>query len=113
MQDKVLKWLYDIQQALNEIDSYFDNTITFKVYKNHIMLKRAVERDLEIIGEAINRIIKTDDSFKNKITDAVEIVGFRNQVIHGYDTVSDEIIWSILKDHLPLLKKEINLLINE
>jgi uncharacterized protein with HEPN domain len=77
------------------------------------MLKRAIERDLEIIGEAINRIITKDSSFIDKITDSRAIIGLRNQVIHAYDSISDENIWAILINHLPKLKSEINALIEE
>lgn len=82
----------------------------FFEYKEKLMLKRAVERDLEIIGEAINRIVKKDPTFENKITDAKSIIGLRNQVIHAYDNISDENIWSILQIHLPKLKGEIEIL---
>lgn len=75
------------------------------------MLKRAIERDLEIIGEAINRIITRDSSFINRITDSKAIIGLRNQVIHAYDSISDENIWAILINHLPKLKTEIDSLI--
>jgi len=74
------------------------------------MLKRAIERDLEIIGEAINRIIKRDETFLEKITHAKNIIGLRNQVIHAYDNISDENIWSILTTHLPRLKTEEDLI---
>jgi uncharacterized protein with HEPN domain len=77
------------------------------------MLKRAVERNLEIIGEAINRILKNDASFEQKITNAKAIIGLRNQVIHAYDNISDESIWAILTNHLPKLKTEIEDLINQ
>ena len=77
------------------------------------MLKRAIERNLEIIGEAINRIISRDESYEDQITNAKSIIGLRNQVIHSYDNISDEIIWSILINHLPKLKVEIKRLVNE
>lgn len=77
------------------------------------MLKRAVERDLEIIGEAVNRIIKRDSSFIERISNAKAIVGLRNQVIHAYDNISDENIWSILINHLPKLKLDIDRLIKD
>lgn len=77
------------------------------------MLKRAIERNLEIIGEAMNRILKSDSSFENRISNAKAIIGLRNQVIHAYDNISDENIWSILINHLPKLKLEINNLIRE
>lgn len=100
--------------AIDEIDSYFENEQKdFFKYRNNLMLKRAVERDLEIIGEAINRIITRDKDFETKITNARAIIGLRNQVIHAYDNISDENIWSILINHLPKLKSEIDNLIVE
>ncbi len=114
MDERILKWIYDIQIAINEIDIFF--TIypkDFFEYKNNIVLKRATERELEIIGEAVNRIIKQDSSFENQITNAKSIIGLRNQVIHAYDSISDENIWSILINHLPKLKSDIDKLISE
>ena len=112
MDKKILKWLYDVKVSIDEINSYFiDEKKDFFEYRKNIMSKRAVKRNLEIIGEAINRILKTDSSFTSKITDATAIVGLRNQVIHAYDNISDEIIWAILTNHLPKLKIEINTLL--
>ena len=114
MDDRILKWLYDIKMAIDEIDSYFVNEQKdFFKYRDNLMLKRAVERDLEIIGEAINRIITRDTDFEFRITNAKAIIGLRNQVIHAYDNISDENIWSILINHLPKLKNEIENLIVE
>lgn len=111
MDERILKWLFDIKLAIEEIDSYFESSeMDFFAYKKNLMLKRAVERDLEIIGEAINRIIKRDPGFEDKITNAKAIIGLRNQVIHAYDNISDENIWSILINHLPKLKSEIEIL---
>ena len=112
MDERILKWLYDIQEAIQEIDSYFsEHPKDFIQYKSNILLKRAIERDLEIIGEAINRILKTDPDFP--IENAKRIVGLRNQIIHAYDSISDETIWAILSKHIPLLKDEINTLIEK
>lgn len=113
MDDKILKWLYDVKLAINEINTYFKEDISFDEYTSNIMLKRAVERDFEIIGEAINRILKKDSDFENKISQARNIIGFRNLIIHAYDSISDENVWSILIEHLPQLENEINRLINE
>lgn len=112
MDEKVLKWLYDVKVSIDEINSYFINEkMDFSEYKKNFMRKRAVERNLEIIGEAVNRIIKTDIEIASKITDSTAIVGLRNQVIHAYDSISDETIWSILTNHLPKLKIEIDTLL--
>lgn len=114
MDDSILKWLYDIKLAIEEIDGYFENEEKqFSKYQSNIMLKRAIERDLEIIGEAINRILKKDSVFENQISNAKAIIGLRNQVIHAYDNISDENIWSILINHLPKLQTEINVLIQK
>ena len=112
MDERILKWLFDVKMSIDEINGFFENNQkNFFDYRENIMLKRAVERNLEIIGEAINRIITRDELFTAKITNAKAIVGLRNQVIHAYDNVSDENIWSILTNHLPKLKIEIENLI--
>jgi uncharacterized protein with HEPN domain len=114
MDERILKWLYDIKLCIEEIDSFFkEEEKDFFKYKNNVMLKRAVERNLEIIGEAVNRIITRDNSFTDKISNAKAIIGLRNQVIHAYDNISDENIWSILTNHLPKLKVEVDVLITE
>ncbi|GAB4511763.1 MAG: DUF86 domain-containing protein [Allomuricauda sp.] len=114
MDERILKWLYDIKIAIEEIDGYFENQERdFTKYRENIMLKRAIERDLEIIGEALNRILKRDDSYEDQISNAKAIIGLRNQVIHAYDNISDENIWSILINHLPKLKIEIDELIGD
>ena len=111
MNEKVLKCLYDIKLAIQEIDSFFDGRQKrFDEYSKDILLKRAIERDLEIVGEAINRILKEEPSLP--IQNAKKIVGLRNQIIHGYDSVSDENIWGIIINHLPRLSLEVDLLID-
>ena len=77
--------------------------------KKNKMLRRAVERELEIIGEALNNIEKTDPNIK--ISAKRQIIGLRNRVIHGYDKIDDEIIWGTIIKHLPILKTEISSLI--
>jgi uncharacterized protein with HEPN domain len=114
MDERILKWLFDVKMAIDEIDSYFVNEQKdFFKYRKNVMLKRAIERNLEIIGEAVNRIITRDATFDNKITNAKAIIGLRNQVIHAYDSISDETIWSILINHLPKLKSEVENLISK
>lgn len=110
MNEKVLKSLYDIKFAIDEIDSYFLNRERhFEDFTKDTLLKRAIEWDLEIIGEAINRILMIEPEFP--IQNARKIVGLRNQIIHAYDNISDENIWGIIMNHLPNLKTEIGRLI--
>ena len=114
MDERILKWLFDIKMSIEEINVFFENEEKdFFKYRNNTMLKRAVERNLEIIGEATNRIVTRDTSYNDKITNAKAIIGLRNQVIHAYDNISDENIWSILTNHLPKLKIEVENLIRE
>lgn len=112
MDERILKWLYDIKLAIDEIDGYFEtHEKDFFKYRGNTILKRAIERDLEIIGEAVNRVLQRDAGFEGKISNARAIVGLRNQVIHAYDNISDENIWSILINHLPKLKADVDNLI--
>ncbi|MCX6226685.1 MAG: DUF86 domain-containing protein [Bacteroidia bacterium] len=112
MNEIVLKCLYDIQLAISETDSFVEMIPNeFEEYGRHPVIKRAVERNLEIIGEAVHRILVEDPKFP--LGNARRIYGLRNQIIHGYDTVSDESIWAILHSHLPKLKAEVSDLINQ
>jgi len=110
MTEKQLKLLYDVKLAIDEIDTFFQaEPKTYENYKNNILLRRAVERNLEIIGEAMNRILRDEPSFP--IENAIRIVGLRNQIIHGYDSVSDETIWGVVTLHIPKLKTDIEKMI--
>jgi uncharacterized protein with HEPN domain len=112
MNERLLKYLYDIKLAIEETEIFFENKPKiFQEYKKNILLKRGIERNLEIIGEAMNRILVIDPDFP--IENARRIVSLRNQIIHGYDSVSDENIWAIIINHIPKLQLEINNLINK
>jgi uncharacterized protein with HEPN domain len=112
MDNDIKTWLYDILNAHMEIESFFSDTPKdFITYQNDVRTKRAIERNIEIIGEAMNRIIKKDDSLK--ISNSRKIVDVRNRIIHGYDTVSDDIIWGIVIKYLPILKIDIEKLLGE
>jgi uncharacterized protein with HEPN domain len=82
----------------------------FAAYQADTRTRRATERNLEIIGEAIGRILKVDPAFQ--LSNARNIIATRNRIIHGYDTVSDEMVWGIVVRHLPLLKQEVIELLN-
>jgi len=79
--------------------------LDFTEYLNNKLLRRAIEREIEIIGEALNRALKQDPDLQ--IENARRIVDTRNWVIHGYDKVDDVIIWGIVLNHLPKLQQEI------
>jgi uncharacterized protein with HEPN domain len=78
----------------------------FNEYLSNKLLRRGIERELEIIGEAANRILKIDPAVE--IDNARKIVDFRNWVIHGYDKIDDVIIWGIISKQLPVLKLQVD-----
>jgi uncharacterized protein with HEPN domain len=112
MDNDINAWLYDILNAIVEIESFFNNEPKeFEKYQNDLRTKRAVERNIEIIGEALTRILKRNETIT--ITNSRKIIDTRNRIIHGYDSVSDDVIWGIVIRHLPILQKEIQTLLGE
>lgn len=112
MDNDIKTWLYDILSSINEIESYYvDTPKKFEIYQNDLRTKRAVERNIEIIGEAMNRILRSNN--KIIISNSRKIVDVRNRIIHGYDSVSDDVIWGIIVKNLPVLQKEVEQLLNE
>lgn len=109
MSEEVLKWLSDIAGSIQNIDIHLNGERDFLVYQSNITIRRAVEREIEIIGEATNRILKVDSTIA--ISDARRIVDLRNRVIHAYDAVDDIIVWSVVIRSLPALKLEIEQLL--
>jgi uncharacterized protein with HEPN domain len=107
MDNDIKTWLFDILQSINEIESYYlDRPRKFTEYVADLRTKRAVERNIEIIGEAVNRILKRDKQFK--LENARQIIGTRNRIAHGYDKISDDLMWSIVINNLPKLKEEVD-----
>ncbi len=111
MQRKTQKYLYDIQVSINSINDYLGETRDFNQYLENKLLRRAVERELELIGEAANRLLQLDTNFP--IDNARKIVDLRNFIIHGYDKVDDIIIWGIVNNHLPILKEQVERSLNQ
>jgi uncharacterized protein with HEPN domain len=109
MQREIHKYLYDIRESIESIDSYLKNKRDFSEYKSDKLLRRGIEREIEIIGEATSRILKIDPNIQ--IPDSRRIVDLRNWVIHGYDTVDDVIIWGIIINDIPRLKIQVNSLL--
>lgn len=109
MKPEIKTWLFDISNAIKEIEIFIESTLDFSSFQNDLKTKRAVERNIEIIGEAMSRIINTDDSIE--LSNTRRIVDTRNRIIHGYDSVSDDILWNIIMQHLPLLKQEVQQLL--
>jgi len=101
------KLLYDIDRAV-ELIKEFTHTKKFEDYATDALLRSAVERQFEIVGEALNRLKYTDSETLAGISDYQRIIAFRNVLAHGYDVISDEIVWEIVQHRLPILNQEID-----
>ena len=107
MKHEVKTWLFDIIQSIEEIESYFSDTPKrFEDYLSDTKTQRAVERNIEIIGEALSRILKETPEIA--ISDSRKIVDTRNRIIHGYDSVTADILWLIIQKSLPILQQEVH-----
>jgi uncharacterized protein with HEPN domain len=106
MDVRIQACLLDIKVCIDEIYDFLGERRDFLEYKNDLKTKKAVERNLEIIGEAMNRILKVNSDFP--IDNAKNIIGTRNRIIHSYDNISDDVIWTIVVRELPLLRKQID-----
>ena len=108
MEADVKKYLFDIQISIESIFDFLGDRRDFFDYQNSKMLRLAVEREIEIIGEATSKILQIDSTIA--ITSARQIVDTRNWVIHGYDKVDDVVMGGIITNHLPHLLSEIKAL---
>jgi uncharacterized protein with HEPN domain len=111
MLPNIQKYLFDIRVAIISINEYLGDKRDFTVYRQSKQLRRSVERELEIIGEAANKILQSDPDIP--IDNARKIVNLRNWVIHSYDNVDDVIIWTIVNKHLPKLLQQVNTLLQD
>jgi len=105
MKPEELKFLSDILTSIQSIDEHLQLKRDFELYKSNKTMRRAVERELEIIGEAISRLNKLNPTIH--ISYKRLIVDLRNKVIHAYDAVNDTIIWKIIVKDIPILKDEV------
>ena len=109
MQLEIISYLRDVYISICSTEEYLEGKRDFKIYLSNKLLRRGVERELEIIGEAMNRILQLDNEIE--MSHARKIVKFRNWVIHGYDKVDDVIVWGIISKHLPELKIQVKKLL--
>lgn len=108
---EIRKVLFDIQEAGAAIKGFVAGK-TLADFQQSDLLRSAVERKFEIIGEALHRMRRLDEELIEQITDYRRIVGFRNILAHGYDVVSPEIIWEICGENLEQLLTDVDRLMN-
>ncbi len=105
MTDQGKKYLSDILLSIQLIESFTYETKDYDSYSNDLKTQSAVERQLSLFGEAVNKFDNLNPEFPLKNTR--QIIGFRNRLIHTYDAIDQSIVWTIIKSHLSPLKKEI------
>ena len=106
MQLKILKYLLDIESVISEIETIKQRVGNdFNSFKEDVILQRAIERELEIIGEAVRNLIELHPEIQ--ISSPKKIIGLRNIISHAYDSIEPELIWGIIQRDVPQLSNEI------
>lgn len=110
MDEYIAVYLYDVKHAIDELESYFvDYPMRYDFFEKDFLRRSAVERKAEIMGEAINRILKIQHDFP--LPNARAIIDTRNRIIHGYDSVKPDFLWSLVMRHIPALKRDVERII--
>jgi len=107
MRLEVRKYLYDIKQAADLIGEFTAGK-QFSDYEENSMLRAAVERKFEIIGEALSKLTRADSAIASHVSEHARIIAFRNILIHGYAEIDDQLVWDIIENKLPLLRHEVD-----
>ncbi len=110
MQPELGKYLYDVSQACEALLGFIQNK-KLEDYKSNLLLRSGVERQIMIIGEAMNQAIKTAPELSAEIDNIRQIVNLRNVIVHGYATVENETIWGIIQDDVPKLHEQVKKLL--
>jgi uncharacterized protein with HEPN domain len=105
MHPEIKIWLKDIELSIKEIQEFLPHKATYSDFQNDLKTRKAIERNIEIIGEAMSRIREIDPDIL--ISDSRKIVDTRNRIIHGYNSVSADVIWLVVTHDLPILEKEV------
>lgn len=108
----VRKYLFDILQACRLLEQ-FTGGKTFADYSADALLRSGVERQFAIAGEALNQALRVDPGLAEGVAGARRIIAFRNRLVHGYASVSNEVVWGVLETHLPALRRDVERLLAE
>ena len=106
------KLLADICAAARTVAVFIEGH-TRKSYGQDLMLRSAVERQIEIVGEALRRLEAHDSLLASRISESKRIIAFRNIIAHGYDILDDDIVWQAVSEKMPVLAQEAQGLLDE
>jgi uncharacterized protein with HEPN domain len=104
------KLVWDARQAIVRVLDFTQGK-SFSDYQRDLMLRSAVERQLEIAGEALAKLRRVDAQTAAAIGDLPRVVGFRNVLIHGYATVDDRLVWGVIENHASSLRDALDALL--
>lgn len=110
MRLELAKYLFDIQQAAGALSDFVSGS-GWAEYERDAMLRAAVERQFEIIGEALSQLARRDASLASRIDGYQRIIAFRNILIHGYADVDNRLVWDIVETRLPMLRSQVDVLL--
>jgi uncharacterized protein with HEPN domain len=106
------KYLFDIHEACILIEQFVSGK-TLEEYSTDPLLRSGVERQFEIIGEALNQALRIDSDLAESITEPERIIAFRNRLIHGYASIADDVVWGVIEEKLPVLHREVKTLMDK
>lgn len=112
MTTEAKKWLFDVREACAAIESFVAGK-SLADYRASELLRAATERKFEIVGEAMGKLREHAPDVFARINEGHAIIGFRNRLIHGYDSVDDAIVWDVVRQKLPKLHAEVERLLAE
>jgi len=110
MNNQTRKRVFDAVQACLAIEQFTEGT-DFAGYMGNAMMRAAVERQLEIIGEALNLATYADESLEEVLPEVRQIIGMRNRIIHGYDSVDHMIVWDVVQVKILPLRQSLEQLL--
>jgi len=110
MKSTLKKRLIDALEACRAIQGFVAGR-NFADYERNLMLRSAVERQFEIVGEALNHAAIEQPELTTLVPDLRRIVGLRNRIIHGYDSVDDQLLWQAVQAHVPSLAQQLEQLL--
>lgn len=110
MQPDPRKYLWDALRAAGFLRQFAGGK-TFGEYQDDVLLRSAVERQFEIVGESLSQLAKYNCDLAAQVPELPRIVAFRNILIHGYANVDDTLVWQVLTDKLPLLETALRALL--
>lgn len=112
MRVEAKKYLHDIRQAADHIAGFTAGK-SLADYERDVLLRSGVERQFEIIGEALAQLARLDEPLAARVSDRRSVVAFRNILIHGYREIDHRIVWDIVETKLPVLRREVGALLEK